>query len=362
MNTRPDTYTIWILPRGAVKVREQGPTWDFDADVTDPAALKFRWSDVVSSIVDWVEMARPPMRLGHKTEDEHGQPLPTFGYVTKAFALTAAEAAAAGIDAPDLVDGIYATVQPTQKLADLRAAGMVGPTSPGLEAGFIDDRDRAWPIVVWEMSHTDGPRMRDRQPTPQSLLAAALADSRRSNKMGKRITLMDDLDEVATVATDEVVDQAAAGAAVSPDLAAAITALADIVTALAAKIDAMAGTTAVVEEMADEVEPVAITMADARRVAHEATVRELDARSLMSATLRDRVIPDSAIARLTELARVNRPAFDLAVTLASPRKRSPAVALSGVQSEEPLVKRARRLAESEKITLAEAASRLRNGV
>ena len=368
MATDPTTYTVWILPRGSVRVKETGPVWDFDAASTDPAAMRFTWADAVKSLSEWVEIAQPPVHMEHEVEDrETGEPLPIWGHVRRVFVLTPEEAAAAGIDAPDLVESLYGEVEPGAELATLRADGKVGPTSPGLEAGYIDDRGRAWPLTLFEMTHTAAPRMRDRQPTPQSLLAAALSDDRRKTMAARRRAALNEGGEVIDAvadAADVVADQAAAAADEAPDLAAAIMALTDLVKGMPAAIVAAMGGSAtmadgVVEDAAVESVDDAVTLSDARRVAVEAARAELDARDLIAAVLCERVIPESQIAKLSELARRNRPAFDVAVSLAPKRAATTRVGLSDSRPERPFMDRVRDLAGSEGITIADAATRLR---
>jgi hypothetical protein len=223
------------------------------------------------------------------------------------------QARAAGVDAPNLCESVYARVRPSDELADLRERGRVGMTSPGLVADYVDDGERRWPIVVRELSHTWSPRMRDRQPSPESLLSATLSDG-------------------GTMETEEVIEAAAEAAAEAPDLAASVTMLAEQVATLTARVEALeggatAGDTAAAAEPAPEQAAVMSDSVVRRIVADESAIK-----ADVDAARRARVIPESHVATLTDLRRRDPKAFKAAVGLAPMRQPQQRVTLADEQT------------------------------
>jgi len=162
---------VWAIPRGQILPRAGGPTWDLDADATEPSKLRFRWADVVASLADWLDSYAPPLLVNHGAELTGAE---SFGMVTGLREVTEADARTAGVDQAG--DALYLTIEPRADIVDLFDAGGLPYTSPGLRADYTDDEGRHWPIILRELSFTADPRQKRRQvpTTAAASLAAAL--------------------------------------------------------------------------------------------------------------------------------------------------------------------------------------------
>ena len=355
-----DSYIVWLIPRGQVLVREGGPVWDFNAEATDPGAVRFRWDDVVKSISEWVAMARPPVLMEHQRPGP-GEAVEIWGHVVEAFALTAAEAEAAGIEAHNLADSLYARIAPGPELAELRAAGKVGPCSPGLEAGFTDDDGRRWPLVLWELSHTSAPRQRSRQPTPQSLLAAALSDPRRGGTMARKVRLNEEAAAAAVDVVEDAVDAAVEEvAAETPDLAAALAGIQETLAMLVgmmtppAEAPLMDG-----DVVAQEEADAAITMSDIDRIVTQRVALAERRRAHTAEIKRTKAVDDAVAADLADLRSSDPARYTRLMATIPARKPGPVIGLADArQGGGTLSERAADLAGREGIKFSEAVDRL----
>ena len=353
-----DSYIVWLIPRGQVLVREGGPVWDFDAEATDPGAARFRWDDVVKSISEWVAMARPPVLMEHQRPGP-GEAVEIWGHVVEAFALTAAEAKAAGIEAHTLTDSLYARIAPGPELAELRAAGKVGPCSPGLEAGFVDDDGRRWPLVLWELSHTSAPRQRSRQPTPQSLLAAALSDPRRGKAMaGRKVRLNEEAAAAVDVVEDAVDAAVEEVAAETPDLAAALAGIQETLAMLVSMMAPPAEEAAMADGAVEEAD-AAITMSDIDRIVTQRVALAERRRAHTAEIKRIKAVDDAVAADLADLRGSDPARYTRLMATIPARKPGPVIGLADArQGGGTLSERAAELANREGIKFSEAVDRL----
>lgn len=319
---------VWAIPRGQILPRAGGPTWDLDADATEPGKLRFKWADVVASLTDWLAAYAPPLLVNHGAELTGAE---SFGMVTGLREVAEADARAAGVDQAG--DALYLTIEPRADIVSLFDAGGLPYTSPGLRADYTDDEGRHWPIILRELSFTADPRQKRRQvpTTAAASLAAALL-----SEVG-----MPPETEVE-IKTEPEGDPLAALAAVVADIAKRLEALE------AAK-------------MADAppVEPVA-DMSESDTLRRE--LATLKAERDVDALLSDRELAPAARAHLIGLHAAGHASAVKAIVASAPKRgttlrRDPGVGVADL-SDATREQRARTLANAEKITLAEAWNRL----
>lgn len=315
---------VWALPRGAFLPRAGGPTWDLDADATEPAKFRFRWADAVASLRDWLAGYAPPVLVDHRATLPGAE---AFGVVTGVYEVTEAEARAAGVEQAG--DALYLTIEPRADIAELFDAGGLPYTSPCLRADYTDDEGRHWPIILRELSFTNDPRQKRRQvpTTAAAPLAAAL------------------LSEVPVEEAEIEVkaDPVAALSAIVEDLVARVVAL---------ESAKMADAPPAAEPVAEMSETAQLR----RQLATLTAERDVDA------LLSDRELAPGARAHLIGLHAAGHAAAVKAIVAAAPKRgttltRAPLAGTAELSDATP-EQRARALANAEKISLAEAWNRV----
>lgn len=342
---------VWALPRAAFVPRSDGPTWDLDAEVTDPPRMRFRWRDVVDSLTRWCAAYQVPIALEHGAV---GTPVgelaevASYGVVTGAVEVLAADAAERGVP-EQTVDALYLTIEPTPALVDLIDAGQLPYTSPGLRAAYVDETGEAWPLILRELSFTRDPRQKRRQiPTT------------RAAQVGAAL-----LSEVAMPETE--IEITAEGA---PTLETLAKALADLTQRVA---DIEAKVTSEVAEVTDAAEAVA-EVADMSESASlraelakaQRTIATMRAESQADAMLADRDLAPGARPAIVALLAEGREAQVKALLAAAPKRgttlhRAPlAAAAPTVNLSDPasVAQAARDLAAREKIPFHDAFNRI----
>jgi hypothetical protein len=372
-NMALDSYIVWLIPRGTVHVTEDGPPWDFDAPATDVGMRRLTWADTVTSLSEWAQVAQVPVLMEHERPRGPGEPVTIWGHLSEVFALTAGEAEAAGLEAYQLTDALYARVVPGGDLASLRESGKVGLGSPSLRLAYTDDTGREWPIILTEYSHTASPRQKPRQVTPQSLLAAALSEAESMTTAKGRRTAKLNEDEAAAAAADD-----AAGAVEGAAEAGADDAADAGMPALAAAVEAMGGQIAQILEilatmtaapMADGAKPppedAAAIMSEKRvRAVATATVQDVLAARAKREAEQAKLLAEYAIGEEEAAVLCELPADRRKVLLAGRPKRRPGVTVAladgsiGMGGEASLSERATELADREGIKFSEAVARL----
>jgi hypothetical protein len=161
---------VSLVPRGVINAH--GMLWNFDAEETNPDELRFRWEDAVESVQRWLTVFAPPVAIEH---DKNGT---AAGYLRKVVSLTAAEAAAHGINqkAPAMLYGGLDLTSP--KWAAAFDDGEVPYVSPNIRAWAGTELEDAptYPFAIGEVSFVTIPQIKAQQVPVAEMRGVSLSE------------------------------------------------------------------------------------------------------------------------------------------------------------------------------------------
>lgn len=197
-----DTGLRWVslVPRGPINAH--GMLWNFDAEETNPDELRFRWEDAVESVSRWLTVYAPPVAIEH---DKNGT---AAGYLRRVVSLTAAEAAAHGINqkAPEMLYGGLDLTSP--KWAAAFDDGEVPYVSPNIRAWAGTELEDAptYPFAIGEVSFVTIPQIKAQQVPVAEMRGVSLSE-------GATMTMT--MEECAAYCAENGMDEAAIAALVA---------------------------------------------------------------------------------------------------------------------------------------------------
>ena len=177
-----DLRWVSLIPEGAIFAH--GMEWRFDADATDPDALRFTFDDAVESLQRWLADFAPAVAIEH---DKNGT---AAGYLRRIRVLTAEEAARHGIaqPAPRMIYGGLDLTSP--RWAEAFDAGEVPYVSPNIRAWAGTERDSAptYPFAIGEVSFVTIPQIKAQQVPVASMRGVALSEGGKMTMTKEELT------------------------------------------------------------------------------------------------------------------------------------------------------------------------------
>ena len=177
-----DLRWVSLIPEGAIFAH--GMEWRFDADATDPDALRFTFDDAVESLQRWLADFAPAVAIEH---DKNGT---AAGYLRRIRVLTAEEAARHGIaqPAPRMIYGGLDLTSP--RWAEAFDAGEVPYVSPNIRAWAGTERDSAptYPFAIGEVSFVTIPQIKAQQVPVAQMRGVALSEGGKMTMTKEELT------------------------------------------------------------------------------------------------------------------------------------------------------------------------------